>query len=90
VKGTNATSTTSSATWNLSGSFSPAQNQFGLELRSSAGGGTFVDLDPVDRVWRTMPAGATDLIRTTIHMPTAGSDGGGETMTMQIVYTATL
>jgi hypothetical protein len=90
VRGTNATSATSSASWALSGTFSPAQNQFNLDLASNAAGGTFVAVDPVSRTWRTMPAAAADVIRTSIGMPTAGSDGSGETMSMSVTYTATL
>jgi hypothetical protein len=87
ARGTNATGTSTNAVWTLSGDFTNNVDLFNLTLTGTS---QTLALDPQSRLWRTMGPGDSDSIRAYINMPTAGSGGAGDTMSMQIVYTASL
>jgi hypothetical protein len=92
VKGTNATSSTSSATWTLVEQGPVAKNVYHAGVVGQSPPASFpVFLSPTTSfLYRLMPAGATDSIAATLDMALVGSDGAGETMSFQISYTATL
>ena len=91
ARATDAHSTTSAAAWQLIAISPWAQgagpNMYNLALLEFGRPFAFW-LTTTDALWGTVAGSATSTISTSITMPRAGSDGAGETMTMQIVYTA--
>ena len=92
VKGTDATSTTSSVKWSLVDNIGPCAkgpNYFGLRAVEQFVGGGYVDLSTSAQALPTvMPGGATRSHYIGFSWPCVGSGGAGETMTFQIGYTA--
>lgn len=92
ARGTDAVSSTSTAKWTLidySVWASPGgTNLYTLALLENSG--FTLSLTTTNAQWRALSGGATDTHSVGIQMPRTGSDGAGETMTMQVVYTASL
>jgi hypothetical protein len=72
------------ASWTLTDPQSIGVNHYALKSGSQA-------LDSRDAPVTSGPLAAGDLIRPVVllYMPTAGSDGSGQTMSMSLTYTAT-
>lgn len=86
VRGTNATSSTSSTTWSLTSDLCPTLNQFKYGVGGDAGGFAISNDDGV----LDPSAPSTEVgVNTTLTMPCVGSDGAGETMTWSVIFTAT-
>ena len=82
VRGTNAVG--AGATWTLADPQSIAVNRYALRSGSQA-------LTVTDAPVASGALAAGDVIRPVVvlYMPTAGSDGAGQTMSMSLTYTAT-
>jgi hypothetical protein len=92
VRGTDATSATSAATWNLygdgSGSCSQGPNAYGVgHVHGDYGYDHLTNLDQAAATG--VPSGGRHSYRLTLLMPCTGSDGAGETMSFQAIFTAT-
>lgn len=90
VKGTDATSTSSSTRWTLNwiGPCTAGPNNYGMRATEQWVGGGYSDLTTTAQALPTaLPDGTAKSYNNEIFSPCAGSDGAGETMTMQIVYT---
>jgi hypothetical protein len=88
VHGTKATSSTSAAEWNLTGTIvcNVGPNYYRLGVGDSNSG---VNLSTsAQLLGANVAGGATDAVSVEINMPCSGSDGAGETMTFQVVFTA--
>jgi hypothetical protein len=90
VKGTDATSTSSSTKWTLNW-ISPCTagpNNYGMRATEQWVGGGYRDLTTTAQALPTaLPDGTAKSYNNEISSPCVGSNGAGETMTMQIVYT---
>lgn len=92
ARGTDATGP--SATWQLSADgipcLTPDPNLYRLSLTGPSQPAISLALRTTDQELETVAAGAAGATdQAHIQMPCAGADGAGETMTMQIVLTAT-
>lgn len=88
ARGSDATGT--SATWTLSRDgypcLNPSPNLYRLWLNAQ----TSLSLSTQDQQLEVVAAGAPGTVTAlNIHMPCAGSDGAGELMSLQVVFTAT-
>jgi hypothetical protein len=88
AKGTDATSTSSNASWSLANNYSVCNlgpNYYGLGVGEDSG---VVGLTKQSQALPTaLPGGGTKTYNNSISSPCVGSGGAGETMTMQIMYT---
>ena len=90
VRGTDATSSTSSARWSLAGCCTPAHDVYEVRVASNPGPpSNTVPLILSNRIFRNEVPGSTESLTAKLQMPLAGSSGVGQTMNMQIVFTAT-
>lgn len=88
ARGTDATGT--SASWALSKDGVPCMTVGGNFYNLWLGGVSSGFLDTTDQVIETVSAGATGTVNNLfLRMPCVGSDGAGETMTLQVIFTAT-
>jgi hypothetical protein len=97
---TNATSTTSNATWTPIPPFvatttvgavicNAGPNVFGAD--TDVGPGTLIELTTTDRLLKSVWSPSSTLQpHIDLDMPCAGSSGAGETMTFSVTYTASL
>lgn len=88
VRGSNAVSTSSSATWQLTGTgtCSAGVNRYYHSVGDDVGGANLSLSDQL--INPAAAAGATKTLFANIAMPCSGSDGAGETMTFSIIVTA--
>jgi hypothetical protein len=94
ARATDATSTTSSANWTLTfptptcNAGDDAPNQYQLQLGPMVGQG--IILEKTSKTFASnVSAGASSPIHFFMYTPCSGSAGAGETMTMQLILTAT-
>jgi hypothetical protein len=88
VRGTEATSASSDATWGLTGAL-PCQIDTDFYALGVADGSTGLNLSTTDqRLSSSMAAETTKTLTTTFNMPCSGSAGMGEKMTFSIIITA--
>jgi hypothetical protein len=94
ARGSDATSSTSTAAWTLDDTFfglstcstSPSTNTYGLDTKFQGQVGV-IRLSKADKLVQAIAPGPTS-VHVTLTMPCSGSDGAGETMNFQFVYTA--
>jgi hypothetical protein len=94
ARGTDATSSTSSAAWTLDDTFfgtttcstNPPTNKYALDTNLMTQTGV-VRLSKTDKLVQAIAPGAASM-HVTVIMPCSGSAGAGETMNFQFVYTA--
>jgi len=88
VRGSNAVSTSSTATWQVTGTdpCSVGVNRYYHGVGDDTGGANLSTTDQL--INPSAAAGATKTLYATMTMPCSGSDGAGETMTFSIVVTA--
>jgi hypothetical protein len=88
VRGSNAVSTSSAATWQLTGTnaCNAGVNRYYHSVGDDVGGANLTLSDQL--INPAAAAGATKTLFATVEMPCSGSDGAGETMTFSITVTA--
>jgi hypothetical protein len=94
ARGTDATSSTSTAAWTLDDTFfggptcstTPSTNKYALDT-NFAGQTGVVRLSKSDKLVQAIAPGPTS-VHVSVAMPCSGSAGAGETMNFQFVYTA--
>lgn len=96
VRGTDATSTTTSSTWTLQNSLatcSAGLDKYALEADMADGNGAHnspaVKLELTNQLLGNIPPG-TRGVTPRLWMPCTGSKGAGETMSFQLIFTASL
>ena len=94
VKGSDAFNESGTVKWTLRPANTcigtPNTNFYGLRAsENGALSGVYRDLQTTNLLVRAMTASEAIPMRALLWMPCAGSNGAGETMSMQIVYTAT-
>jgi hypothetical protein len=93
VRGSNAASAASGATWALVPPANIDTNKYGLELdewdvaKAASIGGPSLSIQ--DKPLSSLAPSKPREFDARITLPTSGSDGGGQTMGMSITYTAT-
>lgn len=91
VRGTDAT-LGGNPVWSLvpSDPCSAGLNEYFLRARDNSNAGPFVGLTTTDQTLETVPAGSNALTNELqLVMPCTGSDGIGQTLTFQAIFTAT-
>lgn len=90
ARGTDATSSTSSATWTLYVCCLPGQNLYMLRIFTTTPTARSMTLSKISDLFRAEAPGASETLSSELRMPLTGSAGAGETMTMQVLFTAAL